>query len=252
MSSPQSEIETDIESCFSDSSSTTSSIDSPESFQSVPQKSTLLHNEVPRSVFVEALIDSSVLVIESIWSFAAESECFIERSMSLRIFVQETLKRSRVSYSTLQLALYYLILIKPFIYRTREHNRRIGNTKIPKGRSPQLRCGRRTFLAAIILASKFSQDRNYSLHTWSKISGLPEKELFDNELQFLKAVNWKLFVSHSIYQKWCQILFECSSSAKNQGFWHNFFTKLDKDCCYQSVSNDTKHYLPGIVSLVSL
>jgi hypothetical protein len=33
-------------------------------------------------------------------------------------------------------------------------------------------CGRRMFLAALILSSKSLQDRNYSARAWSKISGL--------------------------------------------------------------------------------
>jgi len=38
--------------------------------------------------------------------------------------------------------------------------------------SPLL-CPRRTFLAALILASKFIQDKCYSNRAWAKLSGLP-------------------------------------------------------------------------------
>ncbi len=58
--------------------------------------------------------------------------------------------------------------------------------------SRALQCGRRMFLAALILASKWLQDRNYSARAWSKISGLQVSEINDNERAFLAAVNWKL------------------------------------------------------------
>jgi hypothetical protein len=42
--------------------------------------------------------------------------------------------------------------------------------------SPLL-CPRRTFLALLILASKFSQDKCYSNRAWAKLSGLPAREI---------------------------------------------------------------------------
>jgi hypothetical protein len=40
------------------------------------------------------------------------AECLLD---NLRTFIQETLRRSRTSYSTLQVALYYLIKVKPHV-----------------------------------------------------------------------------------------------------------------------------------------
>lgn len=149
------------------------------------------------------------------WSFSTESECYIHKAMPLDRFIHETLRRARTSYSTLQLALYYLILIKPYIFDTREHNAKykIG---VPSGISPQLRCGRRAFLTALMLASKYSQDRNYSVAAWSKISGLGVKELCDNEVVFLKAVDWNLFVNYNVYERWSQVLFECAAENEDE------------------------------------
>jgi hypothetical protein len=42
--------------------------------------------------------------------------------------------------------------------------------------SPLL-CPRWTFLAALILASKFSQDKCYSNRAWARLSGLPPQEI---------------------------------------------------------------------------
>jgi len=47
---------------------------------------------------------------------------------------------------------------------------------LPPLPSPLL-CPRRTFLAALILASKFLQDRCYSNRAWAKLSGLPAREV---------------------------------------------------------------------------
>ncbi|KAI5282230.1 hypothetical protein KEM52_003736, partial [Ascosphaera acerosa] len=61
-------------------------------------------------------------------------------------------------------------------------------------------CGRRMFLTALILASKYLQDHNYSARAWAKISGLDVQELNKNETTFLQAVNWKLHVPEAMFQ----------------------------------------------------
>src|SRR5690348_10878551 len=118
--------------------------------------------------------------------------------LPLRTFIQETLRRSRTSFSTLQVALYYLILIKAHVPRwdfTMEQR-----DDSPSSRA--LQCGRRMFLAALILASKYLQDRNYSARAWSRISGLDTLEINQNEMAFLLAVNWNLHVTEEIYKRW--------------------------------------------------
>jgi hypothetical protein len=116
----------------------------------------------------------------------------------LRVFIQETLRRSRTSYSTLQVGLYYLILIKPHVPAidfTMEQTPE-SNAKRP------LMCGRRMFLAALILSSKWLQDRNYSSKAWSRISGLKVDEINENEMTFLSAVGWELHVTAETYNVW--------------------------------------------------
>lgn len=122
--------------------------------------------------------------------------------LPLRTYIEETLRRSRTSYSTLQVALYYLILIKPFIPKrdfTMEQN-----MDCPASRA--LMCGRRMFLAALILASKYLQDRNYSAKAWSKMSGLKVCEINSNERTFLGKINWKLHVSKPIFDRWTEVV----------------------------------------------
>lgn len=67
-----------------------------------------------------------------------------------------------------------------------------------------MQCGRRMFLAALILASKYLQDRNYSSRAWSKISGLSTAEINQNESAFLHAISWRLHVTNEVYNRWIE------------------------------------------------
>jgi len=64
------------------------------------------------------------------------------------------------------------------------------------------------FLSALILASKFLQDRNYSTRAWSKISGLGSCEINANEAAFLSTIGWQLFVRDEVWGRWERVLGE--------------------------------------------
>jgi PHO85 cyclin-5 len=155
--------------------------------------------------FVDCLVDSATQMVEVIWQLSEpKSRCETPsgpRVLPLRTFIQETLKRSRTSYSTLQVALYYLILIKAHLPK---HDFTMSQPEDASLRA--LQCGRRMFLAALILASKYLQDRNYSARAWSKISGLKVCEINTNEMAFLEAVNWKLHITDPIWEKWQEVV----------------------------------------------
>lgn len=135
---------------------------------------------------------------------------FARGGLPLRTFIQETLRRSRTSYSTLQVALYYLILIKPHVP---SHDFTMEQPKDMQSLRA-LQCGRRMFLSALILASKYLQDRNYSARAWSKISGLKVCEINSNELTFCQAVNWKFHIAESTFDKWTEIVLKCTPSSQ--------------------------------------
>ncbi|PPQ62928.1 hypothetical protein CVT24_006168 [Panaeolus cyanescens] len=59
--------------------------------------------------------------------------------------------------------------------------------------SPLL-CPRRAFLASLILASKFFQDKCYSNKAWAKLSGLPPKEISRCERALGQVLEWRLWV----------------------------------------------------------
>ncbi|KAL6230496.1 hypothetical protein BDW75DRAFT_244776 [Aspergillus navahoensis] len=176
----------------------------------------LLRQSERKVNFVDNLVDTASLIVETIWPLSAvslrsDSATGCKGVLPLRTFIQETLRRSRTSYSTLQVALYYLIKIKshvPSPEQAQDHSR----TK-PVCRAMQ--CGRRMFLAALILASKYLQDRNYSARAWSKISGLNTAEINQNEMMFLEAVDWKLHVTEATFQRWTDIVLKYTPGAGN-------------------------------------
>ncbi|KAF2434773.1 hypothetical protein EJ08DRAFT_581678 [Tothia fuscella] len=175
------------------------------------QPPTLIRQSERKGQFVDCLVDSATQMVEVIWPLSVPT-CRSEPAsgqgvLPLRTFIQETLRRSRTSFSTLQVALYYLILIKAHVPKfdfTMEQPEDLPSTRA-------LQCGRRMFLAALILASKYLQDRNYSARAWSKISGLKVPEINTNEMAFLQAVNWKLHVPESLFERWQDTLIKYTS-----------------------------------------
>ncbi|GAA5870885.1 hypothetical protein JCM1840_002719 [Sporobolomyces johnsonii] len=71
--------------------------------------------------------------------------------------------------------------------------------------SPLL-CGRRMFLASLICASKYLQDRNYSNRAWAKISGLTVQEINANERAFLSLCGWGLHLKADDFRRWTERL----------------------------------------------
>ncbi|KAF9354172.1 hypothetical protein BGX26_007999 [Mortierella sp. AD094] len=233
---------------------------------------------------VENLVaDTAALIIESIWPSPSGAQYSTKAPViPLHIFVKETLRRSRTTLSTLQLALYYIYKVRNQVLAAQEKIRQDqiqhlqqralqqgqplspngsidalseeefkqrdyfnsismqahshlakntppltppGTNNTPASLSPlslssstptspilaksePVGCGRRMFLAALILASKFQQDRTYSNKAWSKISGLPVSEINLNEITFLTLIDYRLFVSQAVFQKWVTILTE--------------------------------------------
>lgn len=190
--------------------------------------------------FVEGLVDTAEIAITSIWTTSTETGAAPtpESVLPLRWFIKETLRRSRTSCSTLQLALFYLhrgrMRIRERVLRAeaaKQHFARLAATtaypsppaspphhgddvEMMSGEDAQLAaevlassrdpivCGRRMFLAALVCASKFLQDRNYSSRAWSKISGLSVQEINANERALLNMLEYQLFVQPELFTNW--------------------------------------------------
>jgi len=191
--------------------------------------------------FVKSLVDVSSLVIDSIW--LNQTSLRDDKTMPLRHFVEETLKRSRASYSTLQTALFYLFRVKSIVQKlsvppkessmltpplspidpkdfdemTRmPTSNGLSEFSIKSPSEPIIKvdkemveitlCCRRMFLASLIVASKFLQDRTYSNRAWSRISGLPISEINKIEMTFLKMIDHHLFINEEVFKKWSALL----------------------------------------------
>ncbi|KAI8987079.1 hypothetical protein BDB01DRAFT_784489 [Pilobolus umbonatus] len=63
-------------------------------------------------------------------------------------------------------------------------------------------CGRRMFLASLMVASKYLHDKNYHNKTWCKITGLDIKQINASEMAFLKLIDYRLHVSKPTFDKW--------------------------------------------------
>lgn len=185
--------------------------------------------------------DSSAQIVEAIWPISStpcRADMGARGVLPLRTFIQETLRRSRTSYYTLQVALYYLILIKPQLPRRDFTMEQPDSTHTSRA----LQCGRRMFLAALILASKYLQDRNYSARAWSKISGLNTAEINQNEMAFLMAVNFRLHITDTVFQRWTDIVLKYTpnegpdpdapskrATPEQAECWKSIILKLDPD-----------------------
>lgn len=160
--------------------------------------------------------------IDAIWksplAIEEPSTVCTASGMPLQLFIRETLRRSRTSCSTLQAALLYCLRAAPAVKTTRLRVAHAASgmgdkvipaillQPLPAGIYQHLLCGRRIFLAAVMVASKFLQDRNYSNKAWSKITGLPLKELAAVEREFLAALKWDLNVKPEEWQSWTRKL----------------------------------------------
>jgi hypothetical protein len=104
-----------------------------------------------------------------------------------------------------------------------------------------LQCGRRMFLSALILASKYLQDRNYSARAWNKISGLNTLEINQNEMAFLLAIDWKLHITDIVFKRWTDIVLTynpsqpppppafCPKLAEQKAVWKAVILKLNSN-----------------------
>ncbi|KAG2225792.1 hypothetical protein INT45_011460 [Circinella minor] len=187
--------------------------------------------------------------------------------MSTRNFIQEILKRSKTTYSTLQIALFYLFRVKKVVHeklvrrhtivlpptppssqedyfddqqQQQHHNNNNNNDNEDcdgPARKKQKRqvserlddimcCGRRMFLASLMVSSKYLHDKNYRNRAWAKISGLDIKEINAAELAFLRLIDYKLYVSKPTFDKWYTLL-------------HGYVQKQQKQKQQQNTSNLT-------------
>lgn len=159
---------------------------------------TVFHGPKLNSIYI--IIDTNALVIETMWCSNSSSHSRQAAVVPLRTFIQEVLKRSRTTYSTLQTALFYLFRSRPAI------TAHLRQGQQDKWEGAYISCGRRMFLASLVVASKFVQDKTYRNSAWAKIAGLPVAEINAAERIFLDLVDYRLFISQPTFEQWHHLL----------------------------------------------
>ncbi|CAG8462785.1 5522_t:CDS:1 [Paraglomus brasilianum] len=159
---------------------------------------TLVQSRARKAALVDNLIDLAVEIVEEIWSpFTVNPNV---RLVSLKTFIKKLLQGMRVSFSTLQICLLYLVRVQHCIFKRAQTSSRGDAMKDPTI------CARRMFLAALMTAHKYTQDKKYHIRTWSDVSGLSVQEICVNERLFLELLDYKLFVNDEDFKRWCVLL----------------------------------------------
>lgn len=155
------------------------------------------------------LIETSTEIIDSIWTNATEppSSPYQQskiKVVSTRDFIREILRRSKTTYSNLQVCLFYLFRVKKAVLIHLEKMELQHETKSMEDN--MISCGRRMFLASLMVAAKFLQDKNYRNRAWSRLSGLALSEINAAEITFLKLINYNLYISKPSFDRWFSLL----------------------------------------------
>lgn len=202
--------------------------------------------------FVTLLIVFATRLITAFWPLSAcppmMSTCFNGAGvLPLRVFIQETLKRSRASYSTLQVALFYLVLLKARLPAgVLEQNSRNSPGESRERECRALQCGRRMFLSALMLASKYLQDRNYSARAWSKISGLRSNEINENERDYLYLIDYNLHIPKESFDNWSKIVISLSRLSNKTPQCQAEFSDADSSTSGGSPGNCLADMVPSL------
>lgn len=110
--------------------------------------------------------------------------------------MEQLLRESHTSFSTLLTALIYLCRLK--ITQQEKLKRGLYVPRITL-------CGRRMFLCALVSSHKYLQDKSYSSIAWSKLktcSSLRPIDITRMELDFLNTFHHDLFVHGNLFEAW--------------------------------------------------
>ncbi|WAR53614.1 hypothetical protein PtB15_3B122 [Puccinia triticina] len=142
------------------------------------------------------LVLVSLIAIQSIWSPSADLH-HPPAADQLLGFLHQIIRRSRTNPNTLKLALFY-------IHQARRPLRQhiSATTTNHSATNDPVLSGRKMFLAALMVASKYLLDRNYSNRAWAKIAGLPVEEINTNERVFLVLIDYRSHLDLDEFEVW--------------------------------------------------
>ncbi|KAK9766032.1 PHO85 cyclin-5 [Basidiobolus ranarum] len=168
---------------------------------------------------LESLVDAVEYVIDRVWSpFGSVSRT---KRLIFRGFVRETVKTSRVFYSTVMISLYYLYKLRGIIgsnllnqeYCLEEMGLTTplfedgglglefdGHSTV--NHDDRLCFAKNTFIGALIAASKYHQENSPLNMDWARYTNSELSKVNDLELEFLGCIKYNLHVSTEIYESW--------------------------------------------------
>ena len=156
---------------------------------------TLVKTPARSYTYVDGLVDAAVLITRRLW----DVDHNIPGSV-LRQFIVETSRKSKTSLSTMQLALMYCLRLRRTMDGFCTHRGSLATTST--GPEDLMH----NFLTALILASKYLQDRNFSNKAWAKISMVDVGVINANERRFLAILDWNLHISTDRFKRWTDVV----------------------------------------------
>ncbi|KAI5455829.1 hypothetical protein BGZ63DRAFT_397420 [Mariannaea sp. PMI_226] len=149
-----------------------------------------------RDYFVSGLLDSTNLLLTSLWPCPAPTVLGSASVMPLRAYTESILRKSRATYSTLLAACYYLKLLHISLKMSAVAAQPETSTK-----AGPIQCPRRMFLSALMLGWKYTQEKSYSSRVWARISGLSLREINSNEAMVLEIIDWHLYIPYENFER---------------------------------------------------
>ena len=134
------------------------------------------------------LADFASFVINSIWH-SSDSPALLKRS-AFRKFIEDILRKTRVSISVVILALRYVRRLKE------------SSPSISGADGSEYRLA----LVSLILAAKFLDDNTYTNGAWAEVCSLMVGEVNLMEREFLAGVQYRLNVTEEEYSEWLHYL----------------------------------------------
>lgn len=110
--------------------------------------------------------------------------------LKMESFIRYILKKSKTSYNTFYVSLFYLSCLK---------------NNICKNKKPLhdcISCGRRMFLISLILADKYLHDKHHNNKYWAKITKLTSNDISLYEIMFIKSIDYNLYITKDNFYKW--------------------------------------------------
>ncbi|ORX87423.1 hypothetical protein BCR32DRAFT_289393 [Anaeromyces robustus] len=161
---------------------------------------------ITQSYFIDSLYDIACTILNESPIWNKQSSTNQESLCSLRSFIVKITESSNTTITTFQVALYYLLQL----------HRRIENINETQKKQKLYTalCGRRMFLAALIIASKYATDRALSSGTWAthiigQNNGIRNvTEVNSIQQEFLSIMEYELFIEYENFNHWMDELKE--------------------------------------------